>query len=91
MTIDPVNRKLLTEPTVISRGFIYMKGNEEITNGIAVKAKEILNLEFARKGFTETLLKQALVENITEYVKNLTQRKPMLIPVIMSLTQKQPE
>ena len=91
LTIDPVNRKLLTEPTVISRGFIYMKGNEEITNGIAVKAKEILNLEFARKGFTETLLKQALVENITEYVKNLTQRKPMLIPVIMSLTQKQPE
>lgn len=91
LTIDPVNRKLLTEPTVISRGFIYMKGNEEITNGIAVKAKEVLNNEFNRKQFTETLLKQALIEQVSDYVKNLTQRKPMMIPIIMALTQKPPQ
>lgn len=88
LSIDPVNKKLLTEPTVISRGFIYMKGNEEITNGIAAKAKEILMAEFEKKQFTETQLKLSLVDQITEYVKHITQRKPMVIPVCMLLTQK---
>ena len=88
LTIDPVNRKLLTEPTVISRGFIYMKGNEAITNGIGQKAKEILLYEFEKKLFSEHQFKQLLTDQITDYVKQITQRKPMVIPVLMSLTQK---
>lgn len=88
LTIDPVNRKLLSEPTVISRGFIYMKGNEEITSNIGKKAKEILLQEFEKKQFSEAQLKGQLIEQITEHVKQLTQRKPMIIPVCMSLTQK---
>ncbi|MDY0210158.1 MAG: ribonuclease J [Acholeplasma sp.] len=88
LTLDPVGKKLLTEPTVISRGFIYMKGNEAITNGIGQKAKEILLSEFEKKQFSEHQLKIQIVEQITEYVKQITQRKPMVIPVLMSLTQK---
>ena len=58
LTIDPVNKKLLTEPTVISRGFIYMKGNEEITKAIVNKAKDIANTEFQKKQFSEHSLKK---------------------------------
>lgn len=88
LTLDPVNKRLLTEPTVISRGFIYMKGNEVITSSIAAKAKEIVNLEFQKKQFTETQLKQSIIDKVSDHVKEMTQRKPMIIPVVMSLTQK---
>lgn len=89
LTIDPVNKKLLTEPTVISRGFIYMKGNEEITQNIAIKSKDIVNQEFAKKQFSEAQLKQSIIDKIGDHVKETTQRKPMIIPVLMTLTQKE--
>ncbi|HKL60914.1 MAG TPA: ribonuclease J [Acholeplasma sp.] len=89
LTIDPVNKKLLTEPTVISRGFIYMKGNEEITKAIVNKAKDIVNTEFQKKQFSEHSLKNSIIEKITDHVKEVTQRKPMIVPVVMSLTQKE--
>ena len=39
LTIDKKNGTLLTSPDIISRGFIYMRDNEEIMNGLRIELK----------------------------------------------------
>ena len=41
LSIDSEKKKMINEPTIISRGFIYMRGNEELTGQLANEAKLI--------------------------------------------------
>ena len=40
LSINSLTKKLVNEPTIISRGFIYMKGNEEITSLLSNEVKK---------------------------------------------------
>ena len=87
LTIDSENKKLLTKPTIVSRGFIYMRGNEEITNELANYASNITNNEFSKKMFNEQALKQKLIEELQSKIYEMTLRKPEIIPIISDLNK----
>ena len=64
-------KKLINSPTVISRGFIYMKGNEALTSSLANEAKRVAEEELKKTNFNENLLnpeccKQCAVGNILD-------------------------
>ena len=85
ITIDEKNKKVVNAPTVISRGFIYMKGNEaliqDLTKNVGLIAQEQLN----RKDYAENYLKQAVIDHLSSKIYELTLRKPMIIPILMSV------
>ncbi len=80
--------KLVNDPTIISRGFIYMKGNESITSMLAGEAKKIAQKELSKKLFNEQLLKQAVIDQLGTKIYELTQRRPLIIPLVVDLTPK---
>jgi ribonuclease J len=84
-SINSKKKKLVNEPTVISRGFIYMKGNESLTASLANEAKKIAVRELSKPGYTESLLKQYVIEHLSEKIFDITQRKPLIIPVVVDL------
>ena len=53
-TINSDTKTLLNDPTVVSRGFIYMKGNEELTQNLAKQAKDVVLSELQKKIFQRT-------------------------------------
>ncbi len=85
LTIDSNKMQLVNDPTVISRGFIYMKGNEELTQNLANDVKKIVVKELAKKGYNELNLKTAIIETLTDKIYDITLRKPMIIPIFMNL------
>ncbi|MDO9629246.1 MAG: ribonuclease J [Acholeplasmataceae bacterium] len=85
LSINSVTKKLVNEPTIISRGFIYMKGNEEITQSLANEAKKITQAELNKKMYNELNLKQAVIDHLNTKIFELTQRKPLVIPVVVDL------
>jgi ribonuclease J len=85
LSLNSATKKLVNEPTIISRGFIYMKGNEEITQSLANEAKKITQLELNKKLYNELNLKQAVIDHLNTKIFELTQRKPLVIPVVVDL------
>jgi ribonuclease J len=80
LTIDKKNGSLMTSPDIISRGFIYMRDNEEIMNGLRVELKRAVAQRFKRVDLDR--FKAELKDHVTHYLFEHTQRSPIVIPVV---------
>lgn len=80
LTIDKKTGNLLTSPDIISRGFIYMRGNEEIMNGLRQELRRAVAQRFKRVDLDR--FKAELKDHVTHYLFERTQRSPIIIPVV---------
>jgi ribonuclease J len=80
LTIDKKSGVLLTSPDIISRGFIYMREQEEIMNGLRNELRRAVQQRFKRVDLDR--FKAELKDHITHYLFEQTQRSPIVIPVV---------
>lgn len=80
LTVDKKTGNLLTSPDIISRGFIYMRDNEEIMNGLRIELKRAVAQRFKRVDLDR--FKAELKEHVMHYLFEHTQRSPIVIPVV---------
>jgi ribonuclease J len=80
LTVDKKTGALLTSPDIISRGFIYMRDNEEIMNGLRTELKRAVQQRFKRIDLDR--FKAELKDHVTHYLFEHTQRSPIVIPVV---------
>jgi len=80
LTVDKKNGNLLTSPDIISRGFIYMRDNEEVMNGLRVELKRAVQQRFKRVDLDR--FKAELKDHVMHYLFEHTGRSPIVIPVI---------
>ncbi|MFW5893425.1 MAG: MBL fold metallo-hydrolase RNA specificity domain-containing protein, partial [Bacillota bacterium] len=86
ISINKDTRKLFDRPVIVSRGFIYMKDNQPLTNEmskmIADKVKEILNKD---DSINVSTIKRETVKLLNKYIYSKTERNPMILPVVSVL------
>ncbi len=80
LTLDKKTGNLLTSPDIISRGFIYMREQEEIMNGLRNEVRRAVQQRFKRIDLDR--FKAELKDHITHYLFEQTQRSPIVIPVV---------
>ena len=80
LTIDKRNGNLLTSPDIISRGFIYMKDNEELMNAFREELRRAVTQRFKRVDLDR--FKAELKDYVTHFLYEQTQRSPIVIPVV---------
>lgn len=80
LTIDKKTGNLMTSPDLISRGFIYMRENEEVMNGLRVELKRAVQQRFKRIDLDR--FKAELKDHVTHYLFEHTGRSPIVIPVV---------
>jgi ribonuclease J len=80
LTIDKKSGALLTSPDIISRGFIYMRDNEEIMNGLRDELKRAVSQRYKRIDIDR--FKAELKDHVTHYLFEHTGRSPIIIPVV---------
>jgi ribonuclease J len=80
LTVDKKTGQLLTSPDIISRGFIYMRGSEEIMNGLRQELRRATGQRFKRVDLDR--FKAELKDHVTHYLFEHTQRSPIVIPVV---------
>ncbi len=77
--------ELVGAPDVISRGFVHMKDNRELIVGV----KEAVRKAFAKHSKENTveddLLRASIRNSVGEFVSHKTQRRPMVLPVIVRI------
>lgn len=87
LTIDKRNGQLMTSPDIISRGFIYMKDQEELMNAFRIELKRAVAQRFKRVDLDR--FKVELKEHVTHFLYEQTGRSPIVIPVVNVVGGKQ--
>lgn len=80
LTVDKRSGNLLTSPDIISRGFIYMRDNEDLMNGLRHELRRAVGQRFKRIDLDR--FKAELKDHVTHYLFEQTQRSPIVIPVV---------
>ena len=79
VTLPIKNNKLVINPSVTTRGFILVNDNMELLHNLENKTKNIVE----NKNINE--LKSIVISELSEYIYNITGRKPIVLPVIMEI------
>lgn len=83
LTISRRLGKILSGPEIISRGFVYMKASEDLLDEAKVLVTEVVNENLAAKDFEWSKLKGDIRDQLGKQLHEKTQRRPMILPVIM--------
>lgn len=84
-TIDKKTGKVLKSPDIISRGFIYLKENQELLDEIRRKIKGIIARIPHHRPIDTDYLKTVIRDQIGQFLYNKTQRRPMVLPVVIEV------
>jgi ribonuclease J len=82
LTVQRGNGRLMTSPDIISRGFIYLRDNEELMGMIRQYLKQKVARTFSSKHVDLDVVKKEIKEEITHILYDQTRRTPIVIPVI---------
>ena len=89
VTVDHQNNQILTSPDIISRGFIYMRESEDLVHKARAEVKKIfvkyLTRETGSVKVDYATVKQKLRDELSEFLFRETERRPMVIPVVIEV------
>ncbi len=86
VTIDSATGKLRKSPDIISRGFIYLKENQELLHQVRLIIKKTVEDEVhGMNPINFDILKTALGDNISKFLFQKTAKRPIVIPVLLSI------
>ena len=84
-TIDSASGYIAAGPDIVSRGFVFVRENEELINAIRDIAERVIEEQYDRRYRDWNTVKSAMRDEVTRYVAERTKRKPMILPIFMEI------
>lgn len=85
LTMSKRDRKLVSDPDTVTRGFVYARNNEELLGDInRLAAKTIYELHGRNKNDWGSM-KQQLKKSLGQYIFAQVKKKPMILPIIIEV------
>lgn len=81
--IDSRTKKVVSTPEVVSRGFVFMKENEELIKGITDLFYLVSANELNGKYVNWKTYKNNVKDQLSRYLYKETKRQPIIIPVLI--------
>lgn len=82
ITISAGSGRLTSKPDIISRGFVYMQGNEDMFEEARdLMLNSIISTNFKTQDWNQ--IKQSIKKVLTNYFYKRIKRRPMIVPVII--------
>lgn len=85
MAFDRTNCMLVSGPDVISRGFVYVRENEDIIEGIRNTVRNIIASYGRIEGSDWPGIKNRIKDELHRYIYDKIKRNPMILPIIVDL------
>ncbi|MDP9249029.1 MAG: ribonuclease J [bacterium] len=84
--VDQKTGKLKKSPDLISRGFVYLKENQELLRQVRIIIKKSIEDATAKMHPIDfDYIKSSLGENVTKFLYQKTAKRPVVIPVILNV------
>lgn len=85
LTIDRDKGELVSGPEIVSRGFIYIRENDDILDGLADYARNIVLSYGKIDNQALNDIRNRLKNDLRRVIYGKIKRNPMILPVIMSI------
>ena len=85
MAFDRTNCMLVSGPDVISRGFVYVRENEDIIEGIRNTVRNIIASYGRIEGSDWPSIKNRIKDELHRYIYDKIKRNPMILPILVDL------
>lgn len=85
MPFSSLDHKILAEPEIVTRGFIYVKEAEDLIEELKRVTLESVAACEAQRINDFTSIKNKVKNNISGYLYKTTRRSPMILPVITEI------
>ena len=84
--LDQKTGKLKKSPDLISRGFVYLKENQELLRQVRIMIKNGVENVATRNNLADLdQIKANLGETVSKFLYQKTAKRPLVIPVILSV------
>ncbi|GAB6092212.1 ribonuclease J [Furfurilactobacillus curtus] len=87
VTIDRKKKKIIAQPKITSRGFVYVKASRDLMHEASELVTKAVQNNLDNKEFDWGHLKQDVREQLGRYLFDQTKRHPVILPVIMEVNQ----
>jgi ribonuclease J len=85
VSIDHHDYTVVSGPDIVSRGFVYVKESEDLMDEAKLRVMKTLD-KCHDNNITEwSAIKSAVRDNLGRYLYEKTQRRPMIMPIIMEV------
>jgi len=85
LTLDREKAKLLKNPDIISRGFIYLKEHHEFIEELRKRVKGLISRMPTHQPVEADYLKTLLRDQLGQFIYTKTKRRPMILPVVIEI------
>jgi len=85
--VDAKEKVMLNKPEVVSRGYLFMKDNEEIIRQIEIIYELETKKQFSKRKIDWKQYKNNLRHQVERYLVQTTKRKPIIIPMIIDTSK----
>ncbi len=87
-TVDGRRGEVIGDPDLISRGFIYMKEQQQLIKDTRTKVREAITKHIGRRQngmINWSHVKAGLRDDVGQFLFQRTERRPMVLPVIVEV------
>ncbi|HIS80893.1 MAG TPA: ribonuclease J [Candidatus Scatomonas merdavium] len=83
LTLEKHGNQLLAGPDIVSRGFVYVRESEDLMGEARVVVEDALDECLSRRVSDWGKIKNVIKDSLGGFVWKRTQRRPMILPIIM--------
>ncbi len=85
--IDKASGKVISGPDIISRGFVYVRENEDLMSELTSVAKKSINDQLSKnKSYKDwQTMKNNTKEEVRKFIYEKTKRNPVILPIFMEV------
>ena len=76
---------LVSGPEIVSRGFIYVKENEDIINKAKEIAERSINDSLSYRNVDWNEMKTSVIDDLRKFIYKNTHRSPLILPIFMDV------
>ncbi len=84
-TVDSVSGELLSGPDIVSRGFVYVRENEDLIDDAKKCVSDVLYACWAGGVRDWSSVKSRIREDVSQLLYRRTKRSPMVLPILMEV------
>ena len=85
INVNKSDQKIISEPDIISRGFVYAKQSTDLIKDVNRLVVKTVNEQKDENKYQWNRVKQSIKKSVGQYLYAQTKRKPMILPIIIEI------
>ena len=84
-TVDSKTGRLIQNPDIISRGFVFLKDNKELIEAIRHKVKQMVIASDPKSWADTDKIRNDIRDKVGQFIFTKTEKRPMVLPVVIEV------